>query len=138
MRRQLLFLWLAIFIANVAIAQDRVISGKVTSSEDSSPLPGVNVVIRGTTAGTVTDSEGNYSLPVPASGTTLVFSFIGLQTKEVPIGNNSQIDIQLDSDVTQLSEIVVTGSGVATDKKKLGISVESLGAEKLPATPTAS
>ncbi|HEY5822922.1 MAG TPA: SusC/RagA family TonB-linked outer membrane protein [Cyclobacteriaceae bacterium] len=138
MRRHLLFLWFVILVTNIAFAQDRVISGKVTSSEDGSPLPGVNVVIRGTTAGTVTNTDGNYSLTVPPSGTILVFSFIGLQTKETPIGNSSQIDIQLIADVTQLSEIVVTGAGVATDKKKLGIAVESLGAEKLPATPTAS
>jgi len=114
------------------------VSGKVSATEDGSALPGVNVVLKGTTNGTVTDADGNYRLTVPSSGGSLVFSFIGLQTQEALIGERGVIDIALALDVTQLSEVVVTGAGVATDKKKLGIAVESVTAEKLPATPSAS
>src|SRR5258707_6950543 len=89
-------------------AQDRVVTGKVTTSEDGSALPGVNVVFKGTTNGTVTDSEGKYSLSVPGSGGTLVFTFIGLKTEEVEIGERTVVDMQLKQDVTQLSEVVVT------------------------------
>ncbi|HEV8511656.1 MAG TPA: SusC/RagA family TonB-linked outer membrane protein [Cyclobacteriaceae bacterium] len=119
-------------------AQDRVVTGKVTSKEDGTVLPGVNVVLKGSTTGTVTDADGSFTLSVPADGGTLVFSFIGLETLETVIAQRSVIDIQLGTDTKQLAEVVVTGSGVATDKKKLGIAVESITADKLPAAPTAS
>ncbi|MBS1505336.1 MAG: SusC/RagA family TonB-linked outer membrane protein [Bacteroidetes bacterium] len=119
-------------------AQDRVVTGKLTSKEDGSVLPGVNVVLKGTTTGTVTDAEGAYKISVPTADGTLVFSFIGLETVEVAVGERSVVDAQLGSDVKQLSEVVVTGSGVATDKKKLAIAVQSITADKLPQTPTAS
>src|SRR5689334_18325710 len=101
-------------------AQDRVVTGKVASGEDGSALPGVNVVVKGTTNGTVTDSEGKYSLTVPASGGSLVFSFIGLSTQEVEIGERTVIDVQLGLDIKQLSEIVVTAQGIERDQKALG------------------
>lgn len=138
MKKFLLLCFSFVFAFSVAWAQDRTVSGKASSAEDGSGLPGVNVVLKGTTNGTVTDSDGNYKLTVPSSGGTLVFSFIGLQTQEAAIGERGVIDVALSLDVTQLSEVVVTGSGVATDKKKLGIAVESVTAEKLPATPSAS
>ncbi len=92
-------------------AQDRVVTGKVSSGDDGNALPGVNVLVKGTTNGTVTDSEGKYSLTVPPSGGSLVFSFIGLTTQEVEIGERSVIDVQLGLDIKQLSEIVVTAQG---------------------------
>ncbi|MEP2773552.1 MAG: mucoidy inhibitor MuiA family protein [Fulvivirga sp.] len=85
------------------------ISGKVTSMEDGSPLPGVNVIIKGTTVGTVTDIQGNYSLTLPNDAKSLVFSFIGLNRQEVNIGNRPTIDVQMSPDVQQLSEVVVSG-----------------------------
>jgi TonB-linked SusC/RagA family outer membrane protein len=127
-----------IAIASIAWAQERVVTGKVSATEDGSALPGVNVVLRGTTNGTVTDSNGSYKLNIPSRGGSLVFSFIGLQTQEIEIGDRSVVDISLTLDVQQLSEVVVTGTGVATDKKKLAIAVESISADKLPATPSAS
>jgi hypothetical protein len=86
------------------------VRGKVTSAEDGSPLPGVNVVIKGTTAGTVTDARGEYSLPLTSDAQTLVFSFIGLQSQETQIGSRQVIDTQLALDVQQLTEVVVTGT----------------------------
>jgi TonB-linked SusC/RagA family outer membrane protein len=85
----------------------------------------------------VTDGGGSYSLSVPAKG-ALVFSFIGMATKEVEISANSVVNVSLTSDTKQLSEIVVTGTGVATDKRKLAISVESVSAKDLPQAPSAS
>lgn len=137
MKKYLLFLLVSLWTSYDAISQDRTVSGKATSVEDGSVLPGVNVVVKGTTNGTVTDAEGNYSVTCTANA-TLVFSFIGLRSEEVPIGERTVVDVQMSVDVTQLSEIVVTGTGVATDKHKLGIAVESLTQDKLPATPTAS
>src|SRR4051812_43723993 len=97
----------------IVLAQDRKITGKIISAEDSSPLPGVSVVLKGTSTGTVTDGNGLYQLSVPAAKGSLVFSFIGMLTKEVELGPAAVIDVQLTTDAKQLSEIVVTGVGVA-------------------------
>jgi TonB-linked SusC/RagA family outer membrane protein len=121
-----------------AIAQTKMISGRVTEVVDRQPLPGVNVLIKGSTIGTVTDQDGKYAITLSESASALVFSFIGFQTLEVSIGVKEIIDVQLVADVTQLSEVVITGTGVATEKRKLAISVESVTAEKLPQAPTAS
>ncbi|CAN5165756.1 SusC/RagA family TonB-linked outer membrane protein [soil metagenome] len=111
MRKSLLFKSFLGFmlLTTVAFAQDRVISGKVTAIDDGSTLPGVNVVLKGTTLGTVTDVNGSYSLSIPASGGTLAFSFIGLKLQEVEVGSRTVIDINMESDATQLSEVIVTG-----------------------------
>ncbi|MEM6737865.1 MAG: mucoidy inhibitor MuiA family protein [Bacteroidota bacterium] len=85
------------------------ITGRVSSAEDGSALPGVNVVIKGTTVGTVTDINGNYSLARPSGNITLVFSFIGLTTEEVAVGSRSIVDVGLSPDVQQLSEVLVRG-----------------------------
>src|SRR5690606_17330264 len=91
-----------------AWAQERTVSGKVTSAEDGSALPGVNVLLKGTAIGGVTGASGGYTLSIPESGGTLVFSFIGLITQEVEIGSRSVIDVIMQPDVTQLTEVVVT------------------------------
>ncbi|MCZ8022512.1 MAG: TonB-dependent receptor [Cytophagales bacterium] len=121
--RRILLMAMAVFLAFSSWAQERTVSGRVTSAEDGSALPGVNVVIKGTTTGTVTDVNGSYRLDVPSDGGTLVFSFIGLTTVEIAIGSRNVIDTQMASDVTQLSEIVVTGYGAAQDKKSITGSV---------------
>ncbi|MBI1768440.1 MAG: SusC/RagA family TonB-linked outer membrane protein [Bacteroidetes bacterium] len=116
-------------------AQDRVVTGKVASSEDGSALPGVNVLVKGTTNGTVTDSEGKYSLTVPPSGGSLVFSFIGLSTQEIEIGERSVIDIQLGLDIKQLSEIVVTAQGIEREQKALGYAQTTISSQLLANKP---
>lgn len=134
MKKFLLLLFAGCFSVLLAAAQDRAVTGKVTA-DDGSPLPGVNVLLKGTTNGTVTDSEGVYTLTVPASGGTLVFSFIGFATQEVAIGSRSSVDATLASDTQQLSEVVVTAQGIARDKKALGYSVASVGESQLAAKP---
>lgn len=116
-------------------AQDRTVSGKVTSSEDGSALPGVNVVIKGTTNGTVTDADGNFKLTVTGSAPSLVFSFIGLTTTEIPIGERTVVDVQLTLDVQQLSEVVVTAQGVQRDAKALGYATTTISSELLAEKP---
>lgn len=108
-------------------AQERTVSGRITSTEDGSPLPGVNVVIKGTTNGTVTDVDGNYKLNVPAGGGALIFSFIGLQTQEVTIGDRNVVDVSLSLDVTQLSEVVVTALGLEADRDRFGSATSQIG-----------
>lgn len=109
--RKILLLFFSLGIVLSAVAQDRVISGKVTSSEDGSALPGVNVLLKGTTNGTVTDSDGNFKITVPSSGSILAFSFIGLLSQEVTVGDRSVVDVTMESDVKQLTEVVVVGYG---------------------------
>jgi TonB-dependent starch-binding outer membrane protein SusC len=110
MLRFLLIVSIAIFTQR-SWAQEKFISGKVTSTEDGSILPGVNVVVKGTTNGTVTNTDGSYRLSVSNEASVLVFSFIGLVSEEVPIGGRSIIDIAMSTDVKQLSEVVVVGYG---------------------------
>jgi TonB-linked SusC/RagA family outer membrane protein len=87
------------------------VSGKVTSEEDGGPMPGVNVMIKGTLSGTVTDMDGNYSLTVPDENTVLQFSFVGYTSQELTVGNQTVINVQLVPDITALSEVVVVGYG---------------------------
>lgn len=128
----------AVMVSFGALAQDRLVQGKVVSGEDNSPIPGVNIVSKGTAVGTVSDAEGHYSLQVPSATTHLVFSFIGFKTFDIELGERSVVDVSLQLDITQLSEIVVTGTGVPTEKRKLAFAVESVSTEKLPIVPTAS
>ncbi|NER84934.1 MAG: hypothetical protein F6K42_36570 [Leptolyngbya sp. SIO1D8] len=89
---------------------EKTIRGRVTG-ESGEPLPGVNVLIKGTTKGTITDVEGNYQLDVPDDAEALVFSYVGYLTEEVAIGSQTVIDLVLYPDITSLSEVVVIGYG---------------------------
>lgn len=96
-------------------AQESVVKGKVTDQEKGEGLPGVSVVIKGTTTGSTTDDKGNYSLSIPNASSTLVFSFIGYTPQEMAINNRTTIDVTLLPDIKSLSEVVVVGYG--TQKK---------------------
>lgn len=89
-------------------AQDRTITGKVVGS-DGSAIPGVTVLVKGSSLGTSTSAEGVYSLAVPATATTLVFSFVGYESKSVTIGGQSSINVSLKANPTGLDEVVVMG-----------------------------
>jgi len=96
-------------IASGALVNQKVIQGKVLSADDGTPLPGVNIVVKGTTTGTVTDMQGAYKIVSDIQQPTLVYSFIGLQTEEVKVTDQKEITVNLQTDVSQLSEVVVTG-----------------------------
>lgn len=110
---QLLF-FLFVFSISYVSAQQIVVEGTVKSSEDNMPVPGVNVVVKGTTRGTSTDFDGKYTISV-ASGETLEFSYVGFKTVDVVINNQRRLDIVLQADVAALDEVVVIGFG--TQKK---------------------
>lgn len=97
--------------------QTRIITGKVTGAEDGSPLPAVNVVLKGTSNGVVTNAQGHYSITVPEEGGTLVFSFIGLVSREIKIGKGNILDVKLTMDITSLEEVVI---GYGTPKPSGG------------------
>lgn len=112
-----------------AINQQRKVSGKVTET-NGMPLPGVTVVVKGTTVGTITDDDGNYQLDVPAGSNQLLFSFIGMKTIEESIANRSVIDVSMDADVIGLEEVVAIGYGTMK-KSDLTGSVSSVRAEQM-------
>ena len=113
-------------------AQARVITGVVTDQTGETVIS-ASVVVKGTTIGTVTDFDGNYTLDVPEDATTLVFSYIGLQTQEVPIKGNV-INVTLSENAEVLEEVVVTGYGT-TKKRDLVTSVASVGADQIKDVP---
>ena len=138
MRRPLglLFAWyLGCFSA---LAQERIVTGTITSTEDNSPIPGVNVLVKGSTTGTISDVDGKYSIQVPSENATLVFSFIGLQTEELAVGNQGAIDIAMLPDIEELSEVVVTAFGLEREKKALGYTVQAVKGEELTKAPSQS
>src|SRR5690349_7158035 len=102
-------------------AQERAVTGVVTSQEDASAIPGVNVVLKGTANGAVTDASGRYRISVPENGGVLVFTFIGLKTQEVDVAGRSTIDVLMETDAQQLSEVVITvAGGLQSRARELG------------------
>ena len=136
MRKQLLLLYGFLLLSTVVLAQ-RTISGKVTDDKGN-PVPNASVIVKGTTAGTITNIDGSYSITVPANGKALIVSSVDMKTEEKVFGALTVLDFTLKAEDKLLSEVVVTGTGVATSKKRLAISVESISADKLPPAPTAS
>jgi TonB-dependent starch-binding outer membrane protein SusC len=138
--KKVVVLFLSFFLLGImgAMAQTRTISGKVTGSDDNSPIPGVSVIVKGTTLGTVTNMDGNFTLQVPQDATTLMFSFVGYRTIEASITGLNTVNVVLPIDVFAVDEVVVTGLGTATDKRKVAISVETVGEKELNSVPNLS
>ncbi|UBM57864.1 SusC/RagA family TonB-linked outer membrane protein [Marinilongibacter aquaticus] len=109
-------------------AQSMEVSGKVTSADDGIGLPGVSVTIQGTTQGTTTDAEGSYKIATQ-KGVTLIFSFVGMNSQSITVGNANVINVEMTSDANQLSEVVVTALGVSREKKSLGYAVQEIGGD---------
>lgn len=107
------------------------VSGTVISSEDSMPLAGVSVIIKGTTTGVSTDFDGVYSIKIPDGKGTLVFSYIGFKTREILVNGETTINASLETDTETLDEVVVTALGIKREQKSLGYSVENVAAEEL-------
>ncbi|RDC61844.1 SusC/RagA family TonB-linked outer membrane protein [Adhaeribacter pallidiroseus] len=117
-----------------ALAQDLTVQGKVVSVQDEAPLPGVTILLKGTTTGSVTDANGQYSVKVPSGEATLVFSFIGFEPQEIRVGNQAILNVKLTVDARQLNEVVVTALGIEKDKAKVGYATQEVkGAELVKA-----
>lgn len=113
-----------------SIQQGRTVTGKVITSEDGTALPGVNIIEKGTTNGTITDLEGNYTLTVRDETAVIVFRLVGFETQEVPVGNQTVINVTMSLDIQALDEVVVVGYGTQM-KSELTGSVASLPKERL-------
>lgn len=131
MRKALLLAIAFVFtLCSWAVAQDRTVTGTVTDSGDGSPLPGVNVIIKGTASGTVTDIDGKYTLKA-SSEAVLVFSYVGFVAQEVTVGAQGTIDIALAADVQALEEVVVTALGVSRSERSAGYAVQNVSGKSL-------
>ncbi len=120
MKKTLLFISLLLMVMGInTFAQDRQISGIVTSSEDGSPLPGVNIAVRGTNRGTTTGADGSYKISVGGQS-TLVFSFVGFTQQAINVVDRTTINVTLTTEVGSLEEVVVTALGISREKKSLG------------------
>jgi TonB-linked SusC/RagA family outer membrane protein len=122
MKKRLLKLTLLLLFVSVSAFAQQQVTGTVTSAADGSPIPGVSILVKGTSAGTSTDADGKFAVNAPAGAETLVISFIGFATQEVSILNKSTIDVVLTEDATELSEVVVTALGIEKSSKVVGYS----------------
>jgi len=138
MRKLTLILTFLLFVAFQASAQMQI-TGKVTNAESGEPIPGASVVVKSqTTIGTTTDMDGNYTLDgVPSDAETLIFSFVGMQEKEVAINGRSTINVSLRPSVTEMEEVIVSGVAAGTKKKNMTVSVDKISADDLAQAPGA-
>ncbi len=114
------------FLAVSSVWAQFSVSGKVLTAEDQSPLPGVNILVKGTTNGTITDVNGDYTITASAPSDVLIFSFVGYNFQEVSLEGRSVVNITLTSDARQLSEVVVTALGIKREEKSLGFAAQSV------------
>ncbi len=132
MKKIALFLSILFFMGILmANAQTKTITGTVTSAEDGSPIPGVSVLVQGTTLGTVTNVDGNYSLKIPHDAKNLVFSFVGMISQEVAIDGKTKINVKMKSQSIGVEEVVVTALGIKKETKALGYATSSVSSDDL-------
>ena len=128
MINRLLLLFVLLLGTHPILAQTKTVSGTVTDAADGSPLPGVNVLVQGTTNGTQTDFDGNYSIDVE-EGNVLVFSYLGMSSQSVTVGSSNTYDVSMSEDASLLDEVVVTALGVKRQKKSLTYATQGVDPE---------
>jgi len=134
----ILFLIAFVFLSfNFVTAQEAEVTGRVTQASDGEPLPGVTVVASGTTIGTVTDIDGYYSIGLPDDTAVLVFSFVGMQTLEIPIEGRTTIDIEMERELEALEEVIVVGFGTQ-QRVNLSGAVDQIDTRELESRPISS
>lgn len=138
MKTKLLMLILSImsFQVTKAFSQQLTVRGKVLDESDL-PLPGANVLVKGTTIGTVTDMDGNFSIEAPSSESTLVFSYLGYISQEFPVGSQNSFEVRLSPDLSELDEVVVVGYGTQRKIETTG-AIASVKSDELTQTPVAN
>lgn len=132
MNKSVLSVFLLLLASVVVLAQQRTITGTISDADGGDPLIGANVVVKGTTTGTVTDFDGTYSISA-SPGDVLLISYVGYASQEIEIGDQSVVDVTLGSG-TVLDEMVVTALGISREKKALGYAVQELDGDELAAT----
>ncbi|MEE9361580.1 MAG: SusC/RagA family TonB-linked outer membrane protein [Cellulophaga sp.] len=118
-------MFVALLFIQGIMAQSKTVSGTVTEGETGAPVPGVNIVEQGTTNGTQTDFDGNYTINV-SEGSILVFSYLGMKTQSVTVGSSNSLNVSMEEDAGQLDEVVVTALGIKRERKSLGYAVQEI------------
>ena len=131
MRKMTILLVFLLFAGLQAAFAQRTVTGSVTRSADNTPLPGVTVVVKGTTTGNITGADGRFTITVPNDQAILQFSFIGFTPKEVTVGSQSTVNVSLDEATLEMSEIVVTALGISRESKSLGYAVTTVDSDVL-------
>jgi len=132
MRKFTMILALLFFIGMQGVlAQTRIITGEVTSSDDQASIPGVTVLVKGTTLGTTTDLNGKYTLTVPVKYNILIFSYVGMKTQEITLGESTIVDVVMDPDVLNMDEVVVTAIGIPRETRALSYSVQEVSGDEI-------
>jgi TonB-linked SusC/RagA family outer membrane protein len=132
MRRSLRLTSLLLLWLTTAVAYGQTVTGRVTSASDGSAMPGVSILLKGSTTGTATDTEGRFTLSVPdVSSATLTISFIGYATQDVALAGRTSVDVVLSEDISQLGEVVVTALGVQREAKTLVYGTQAVKASQL-------
>ncbi|GAB4038248.1 SusC/RagA family TonB-linked outer membrane protein [Spirosoma jeollabukense] len=134
-----LILWSALLamLPGWLFAQGLRISGRVTSAQDGQPIPGVNIVVKGTTNGVSTDAAGNYTIAIPGQNAVLLLTSIGLVTQEVTVGNRTVVNVQMQESINELSQVVVTGYNT-TQRKDITGSIASVSPDRFKDIPVTS
>ena len=126
MQKKALTFFLFLFSSSIFLYSQQMLTGKITTSDDPLGIPGVNVLIKGTSTGTVTDLSGNYKIEVPSDTCTLIFSFVGYNTEAVPVRGKSVVNLDLVPTMESIEEIIVTALGIKREEKALGYSVQKV------------
>ncbi len=129
--RKLSFLLVLLLLTAMQVLAQRTITGSVTSADDGGGIPGVTVLIKGTSTGVLTDLDGKYSISVPKDATALQFSFVGMQKQEVALTASNVVDVVMVSEAQRIEGVVVTALGISRNKKSLGYSVQDVQGDEL-------
>jgi TonB-linked SusC/RagA family outer membrane protein len=129
--KKFLLTYFTLVVSLFAHAQERAIRGTITAAEDKNALPGVNVLLKGTSTGTTTNSDGSFNLSIPPTGGILVLSFIGLKTEEIIVDERAVYNLEMISDAAQLAEVVVTALGIERSRDALGYSYQDVKGDQL-------
>ena len=131
--RKLCFLLVLLLLSATQLLAQRTVTGKVTSAEDGTGIPGVTVLVKGTSNGVLTDIDGKYSIKVDKNATALQFSFVGMKTQEIALTVSNELDAVMESAATNIEGVVVTALGITRDKKSLGYSTQELKGDEINA-----
>ncbi len=131
MRKFTIFLALMLFIGLQVANAQRTITGKVTSSDDGSGIPGATVMVKGTATGTITDTDGKFSLAIPKDKESILVSYVGMVTQEIKLGAENLVNVVLAPSVRELEGVVVTALGIPREKKSLGYATQEVSGSDL-------
>ncbi|RLD47470.1 MAG: SusC/RagA family TonB-linked outer membrane protein [Bacteroidetes bacterium] len=131
MRKIMFLLALFLFTGMQLVQAQKTVTGKITDAKDGSGIPGVTVLVKGTTIGTISSMDGTYEISFDEKYNVLVYSFVGMGTQEIEVGSQSTIDVKMESGITEIEGAVITALGISREKKSLGYSTQEVSGDDL-------